>query len=327
MKKIFNPLVPPFDSVSEAGDFDHGGLLDLTADDHTQYALLAGRAGGQHLKGGTASGDDLTLESTNNATKGNVFLATDSQLELWNTDATFLGSRTFMLVNNAFTFDASGSVVRCLEFSATIISNDDFGLASTNLFRSSPTLRNLAGGGQLGSISSFSALPTINATTNAAAVGLVAGLTSRPVFGIVSGGVLTAANVRGVILGAGLTTGATITNLSQVLIEDATGTGTVTNQVGVDINDLTEGTTLNLSLRSAGAAVVMRHAGPAVFGANAAPTNSSVGLEVQSTSRAFLASRMTTTQRALLTPVDGMIIYNSTTNTFQGRANGAWITL
>ena len=36
------------------------------------YALLAGRAGGQTLKGGTASGDDLTLMSSNHATKGNI---------------------------------------------------------------------------------------------------------------------------------------------------------------------------------------------------------------------------------------------------------------
>ena len=53
---------------------DHGTLAGLADDDHTQYALLAGRSGGQILKGGTASGDDLTLQSTNNATRGNIFL-------------------------------------------------------------------------------------------------------------------------------------------------------------------------------------------------------------------------------------------------------------
>jgi len=40
----------------------------------TEFALLAGRAGGQTLKGGTASGDDLVLQSTDNATKGVVQL-------------------------------------------------------------------------------------------------------------------------------------------------------------------------------------------------------------------------------------------------------------
>ncbi|MDG0816078.1 tail fiber domain-containing protein [Bdellovibrio svalbardensis] len=45
-----------------------------TADTFTQYALLAGRAGGQVLNGGTAASNNLTLDSTNNATKGYVLL-------------------------------------------------------------------------------------------------------------------------------------------------------------------------------------------------------------------------------------------------------------
>lgn len=36
------------------------------------YALLAGRAGGQTLKGGTAAGENLTLQSTNHATRGRI---------------------------------------------------------------------------------------------------------------------------------------------------------------------------------------------------------------------------------------------------------------
>lgn len=51
---------------------DHGGQDGLLDDDHTQYALLAGRATGQTLIGGTASGDDLTLQSTSHATRGNI---------------------------------------------------------------------------------------------------------------------------------------------------------------------------------------------------------------------------------------------------------------
>ena len=43
---------------------DHGALTGLTDDDHTQYALLAGRSGGQTLIGGTGTTDDLILRST-----------------------------------------------------------------------------------------------------------------------------------------------------------------------------------------------------------------------------------------------------------------------
>ena len=54
------------------------------------------------------------------------------------------------------------------------------------------------------------------------------------------------------------------------------------------------------------------------------PTNNSVGIELQSTTRAVLLSRMTTAQRDAMTAVDGMIIYNTTTGTIQGYQSGAW---
>jgi hypothetical protein len=50
----------------------HADLGNKTADDHTQYALLGGRTGGQTLQGGTAASEALTLESTAHATKGEV---------------------------------------------------------------------------------------------------------------------------------------------------------------------------------------------------------------------------------------------------------------
>lgn len=57
----------------QAGTLDHGlALTGLTDDDHTQYALLLGRAGGQSLIGGTGIGDNLTLRSSSNTTKGKV---------------------------------------------------------------------------------------------------------------------------------------------------------------------------------------------------------------------------------------------------------------
>jgi hypothetical protein len=43
---------------------DHGELIGLFDDDHLQYALLAGRTGGQILIGGTANTDDLILQTT-----------------------------------------------------------------------------------------------------------------------------------------------------------------------------------------------------------------------------------------------------------------------
>jgi len=50
----------------------------------------------------------------------------------------------------------------------------------------------------------------------------------------------------------------------------------------------------------------------------------SAALQIDSTTGALIVPRMTTAQRDALTAVNGMIIYNTTTNTMQGRINGAW---
>lgn len=56
-------------------DVDHGLVLGLEDDDHKQYFLLAGRAGGQEAIGGTQGGDRLTLKTTSHATKGEYVLS------------------------------------------------------------------------------------------------------------------------------------------------------------------------------------------------------------------------------------------------------------
>lgn len=63
--------------ITGISGLDHNSLGNLTVGDaHTQYALLAGRSGGQTLIGGTASGNNLTLRSTSNATKGSIIMGT-----------------------------------------------------------------------------------------------------------------------------------------------------------------------------------------------------------------------------------------------------------
>jgi hypothetical protein len=61
--------------VRKTDTLDHGALSGLSDDDHGQYLLLAGRAGGQTVIGGTASGDDLTLQTTSNVTKGSYIFS------------------------------------------------------------------------------------------------------------------------------------------------------------------------------------------------------------------------------------------------------------
>jgi hypothetical protein len=69
----------------------HSEISGLTTGDagHTQFVMLAGRAGGQAIQGGTAASENLLLESTSNATKGNI-LFKDTVLPF--TTASFSGS-------------------------------------------------------------------------------------------------------------------------------------------------------------------------------------------------------------------------------------------
>jgi len=62
---------------------DHGAAMaGLGDDDHTIYALLAGRSTGQSITGGTGSGEDLTLASTSHGTKGAIILAAGTSLDV-----------------------------------------------------------------------------------------------------------------------------------------------------------------------------------------------------------------------------------------------------
>lgn len=76
--------------VSSAPDteIDHGTVSGLGDDDHTQYALLAGRSGGQSLNGSTVASQHLTLDSTSDSTKG--FIKVKSAV-VANTDAAYSG--------------------------------------------------------------------------------------------------------------------------------------------------------------------------------------------------------------------------------------------
>lgn len=60
--------------ITGSGGTDHSTLSNLSADDHTQYALLAGRSGGQTLHGGSAASNNLVLESTDNASEGQIIV-------------------------------------------------------------------------------------------------------------------------------------------------------------------------------------------------------------------------------------------------------------
>jgi len=86
-------------------EVDHGEINGLLDDDHTQYAMLAGRAGGQVLTGGTAANNNLVLASTSNVTKGNVLWRDVLAPE---TDGTDLGTLARQIGDSYFKGQAKG---------------------------------------------------------------------------------------------------------------------------------------------------------------------------------------------------------------------------
>lgn len=77
---------------------------------HTQFALLAGRSGGQTLQGALAASGKLTLDSTVNATKGNVESTSHFAPTTGVTGAVDLGVVTTQLWRNVY---LSGQIFGC----------------------------------------------------------------------------------------------------------------------------------------------------------------------------------------------------------------------
>lgn len=134
------PNTITLDNITQITTRDHGSLQDLAADDHAQYALLAGRSGGQTLYGGTGSGDDLLVRSTSHATEGMISLGAnaDEQVIVGGTTTPSSSNATFA-VNSNRTITAGGT---------------NYGVD----MRSLPTFTTTAGGNWTGA--DFTAIPT-----------------------------------------------------------------------------------------------------------------------------------------------------------------------
>ncbi len=68
-------------------------------------------------------------------------------------------------------------------------------------------------------------------------------------------------------------------------------------------------------------------AGDGDVGIGTTSPDASAALEIDATDGGLLLPRMSTTQRNTITATNGLIIYNTTTNKFQGYAGGAWTDL
>ncbi len=244
-------------------NIDHGGLGGLADDDHTQYALLAGRASGQVLKGGTADTEHLDLYANTavfaDAAAGKVRFF--NKLDILPSGFTYTTSGS-SLINISGAVSAAGQaevVFAGLDYTSNIsydtgqVAKVAYGIRDTHTmthtagvadsfsgqfgFLGGNNFRfNHSGSSSIGSLFAFAAQPTV-ARTGGAGSATIGDM----------GGLSTAFSGATTDIGANTT----VTNYHHIWIHPVTSSGTVTTQVGVDIAALTTTTTSNIGVRIA----------------------------------------------------------------------------
>ena len=137
--------------------------------------------------------------------------------------------------------------------------------------------------------------------------------------------------VRPILISAGFADGSTNSNQVWLLSSGRIAFNSATAASQVQINGSTTNST-DYSL------IVTNSGGNTATPAICAQNNQKVGigtnsvdagatLEVDGTTGGILLPRLTTTQRNALTATNGLMIYNTTDNKFQGYAGGAWVDL
>lgn len=329
---------------------DHGNLAGLANDDHLQYLLLAGRAGGQTAIGGLAATVALTLKGSATPLTGKGTVDILDRLRMLGA-LTSSGAPMVNTVGNLNVIDMGASFVslstnnvasnlfRILHAQGTFT----YTLGSTGnvaqVFNFNGTLAFAAGIAAIGSPKTFLGQMSIAPDVNTAGamtqhddffsfLTLVA--VTQP---------WTLADHKGHSAGGVANAGWTVARWRNYHGMAPTGAGVLTELVHFDGDDLAARGVLNLLLRGKGAGDQVRVAGQAVFGDLAGagvappPTAASAGLELQSINRAVLLSRMTGAQmNALAGAVDGMVVYVNDNATVPGpnfykHLAGAWVIL
>lgn len=247
------------------------------------YALLAGRAGGQILNGGTAAAESLALRSTANATKGFILLGSNSGYDETNARLG-LGTATPGYTLDAVAGAGGGINVQTGDFVPWIGSN----LGTLN----NMWLENYRG----------------------IRLDFKNGTSFLQIFDDVGPGAVQVIGRQSRDLV--LTTDDTVAAKGVIVRGAASQTASL---LAVQHND----TTVRLSV-STGGNVSMPVA--ARVGSTGAPVTSAA-LDVSSTTGALMLPRMTTTEKNALTAANGMLVYDTTLNKFQGYENGSWVSL
>lgn len=283
-----DPNLVLIDDANFLSGGDHGALSGLLDDDHTQYALLAGRAGGQTLNGGTASGERLTLRGSAHSgfgeveVEGPMFFSTDfttlspAQQNLLHYDAVVPASggavSSFILVQPDITINNGLFIPSTVRDIGTYRQTVAPGFATHTVFLGQPALLTETATVQPNQSFMFAsqALYQNDGAGNVITpVANIIGMTHNPQLRTFnSGDVLSATNITGVSVGPNYSTvlgstvnfgtirGLLMNNPVQGLFQPGAGTETMTAMYAVDVPNITFGGASNVVsvLRSALAA-------------------------------------------------------------------------
>jgi hypothetical protein len=119
--------------IGSAGVTDHGALTGLGDDDHTGYALLAGRSGGQIVNGGITSAQGLSLRANSvdgaSGARVNIFGSTDpSSAEYVHINGAGTGGVLLASPNESSYLDIYDGTVYMRSTSAAILRLDEEGI-------------------------------------------------------------------------------------------------------------------------------------------------------------------------------------------------------
>lgn len=203
------------------------------------YALLGGRAGGQTLIGGSAASENLTLQSTSDATRGEIRLLDDTDIS------------KHLAVGGSASIDANKLAV----ISETIATSADEkrGLELTPNFASSANAAH-----QRGLVVEMTDSSTANHTLDEV-------IKANLIYN--NANILSTANI--IEVNADIQAG-TITTMNLVQIGNPTLTGTVINLVGLRIAPISGASTLNFAIGSDGGPSY--HVGNFRIGSSVVPT-------------------------------------------------------
>lgn len=277
-KTLTTPTIGSFTNATHThqnaaggGTLDHGlALTGLTDDDHTQYALLAGRSGGQELKGGTATTDNLKLWANANAyAQANTGrIRPQERFDFSDVSATTDGLNEIIKYNPTITTTGgSAAIMMGFNFQPTISRDAAQGLSISPAFymaqKDQVSAQTLTDNAFYWNIGAFAFnKQSINYDTGAGATSLIAGFLASPqVFReTAKTGTRTVTNFTAYnafqtpFFSYHVGDGYTVTNARGFHALNPTiqpaSSGVITNNIGVDVDALSGGTN-NIGIRNA----------------------------------------------------------------------------